>query len=459
VGPDPRAKLPADFYDQQPVLGWLAGYDFGPFLRQVRALTGWSQQTLGGVTGLDQPTISAVERGEHRLGHVEDVAALARGLQIPPVRLNFPDIGATVSATGTAGQKDVSWVDRRDFGEHAARLVLGIAAAGLDIDRLLALLPQAEPTGTRQVGVADVEFVEQLTAAFVRQDFASGSGVIRDAAVAQLHTVLPLLNAQVPAEVRPRLMVATGRLAMQTGWMSFECQHHDAARRLWLIGLDLARRAEHPLGTDLTVYLFYDMALQSVQLGRPQEALYLVKVGETAAVGRYPVSASTTCCLTNIQARAHAAEGDAVACDRSLSKAEEHVGAIDPATAPPWGVHVGEAGMSGFQGVAYYTLALPGRDARAAGRAVDLLRHGVGHFDPGYARLRALYLPDLTGAHALAGDVDTAVTVGHQAVDTVISVSSPRAFDRLRILNTVLEPLHTSPGVAELRNRLTTTAA
>jgi hypothetical protein len=44
-------------------------------------------------------------------------------------------------------------------------------------------------------------------------------------------------------------------------------------------------------------------------------------------------------------------------------------------------------------------------------------------------------------------------------VDAVISVSSPRAFDLLRILHTVLEPLHTSPGVAELRDRLSTVAA
>jgi hypothetical protein len=37
-------------------------------------------------------------------------------------------------------------------------------------------------------------------------------------------------------------------------------------------------------------------------------------------------------------------------------------------------------------------------------------------------------------------------------------VHSPRAYDRLHRLRTVLEPLHTSPGVTELRDRLTTTA-
>ncbi|MGH3773823.1 MAG: hypothetical protein ACRDRW_20940, partial [Pseudonocardiaceae bacterium] len=76
-----------------------------------------------------------------------------------------------------------------------------------------------------------------------------------------------------------------------------------------------------------------------------------------------------------------------------------------------------------------------------------------------YTRSRALYLPRLAGAHAIAGDVDTAVTLGHQAIDAVTALHSPRAHDRLRVLNTALEPLHTSAGVAELRDRLAATAA
>lgn len=50
-------------------------------------------------------------------------------------------------------------------------------------------------------------------------------------------------------------------------------------------------------------------------------------------------------------------------------------------------------------------------------------------------------------------------TVGHQAADAISALSSPAARDRLRILNTVLELLHTSPDVAELRDRLTSSTA
>ena len=337
---------------------------------------------------------------------------------------------------------------------------LGIAgAAGLDTGRLRALLPQAEPTGTRHVGVADVEVIEEFTAGFRRQDFAYGSGLVRDAAVAQVNTVLPLLDAQVPDELRPRLLLATADLATQAGWMSFIVNQHDAARRLWMIALKVARKTNHPLSTDLTVYLLADMALQAVHLGRPDEALHLTRVGHTAAVGRFPVSVSTTSLLTNIQAQAYAAHGDAKNCDRALGQAVEYFGAIDPAAAPPWTAYLGAVGISGGQGSAHYTLAQTGRDSRAAGRAVQLLRQAVDHYGPGYALLRGRYLPDLTGAHALAGDIDTAVAIGHEAIDLISTLSAPLLHDRLRILHTVLAPLQTSPGVAELRTCLAVTAA
>ncbi|MGH3873458.1 MAG: reverse transcriptase N-terminal domain-containing protein [Pseudonocardiaceae bacterium] len=397
-----------------------------------------------------------LERGVRRLRDVALVARVATGLRIPPVLLGFGDHRAIVDEA----QKVVSWVDRRDFVQHVAALAVGVTGvAGLDLDRLTALLPPAEPTGTRHLGAADVEAIEQATAAFRRQDFATGAGPIQGVAVAQLRSTLPLLDAQLTPEVRPRLYLATARLATMAGWLSFEVNPHDAARRLWMIGVDVARAADHPQGSDLTVFLLYDAALQAVQLGRPDEALRLVQLGHAAAAGPHPVSASTVCCLAAIQARAHAVRGDAASCDRALGQTVEHFSMVDPATTPFWGAHIVDTGISYYQGVAHYALALTGRDPQAAERAVPLLRHAVDNFGPDYARLRALSLPDLSGAYAIAGDTDIAVTIGHQAIDAVTSVSSPRAHDRLRTLHTVLQPLHTSAGVAEFRDRLSATIA
>jgi transcriptional regulator with XRE-family HTH domain len=457
AGPDPRRELPAGFYVQDPVATALAHYDFATVFRRIRMATGWSQQTLAEEVGLEQTRISAIERGIRPLRDVALVAQVATRLGIPAIQLGF---GTTVNTAGGDEQRLVSWVDRRDFVQYAAALVLSVpGAAALDVDRLIALLPSAEPSSTRHIGLADVEAIEQATTEFARQDFAQGSGMARSTAAARLHATLPLLNAQMTDEVRPRLRLATAHLAMMAGWMSFDVTQHDAARRLWLIGLDIARHTEDSRSSDLAVYLLYDMALQAVHLNRPDEALRLVHLGHAAAANARLMSASTIGCLGSIQARAHAAQGDTADCDRALSKVIEQVSIIDPASSPPWGAHFAEAGTSRFHGSAYYTLALASRDSNAAQRAVPLLRQAVDSFGPGYARLRAQYLPDLSGAHALAGDTDTAVSIGHQAIDAVTALHSPRVYDRLRVLHTALEPLHISPGVAELRDRLTTIAA
>ncbi|MGH3793643.1 MAG: helix-turn-helix transcriptional regulator [Pseudonocardiaceae bacterium] len=460
AGPDPRHDLPPDFYTRPLILAALTDYDFGALFLAIRAETGWTQQTLGEIIGLDREQISAIERGTRQLRDVRIAARVASRLLIPPGLLGFSD-GATVGAGGAiSGRKVVNWMDRRIFVQHVAGITLGMAtASGLDAGRLLSLLPGAEPAGTRHIGADDVQVIDQLTTTFVRQDFAHGAGLVRDAAVAQLRTVLPLLDAQVSPEVRPRLMLATAFLASQAGWMSFQVGQDEAARRLWTVGLELARDTEDPRGADLASHILMNMTQQATHLGRLDEALQLARIGHAASTDRDPVSPSTNCNLASAQAFAFAAQGDLVSCDRALGQGEEHFTTIDPANRPPWGSFLNEVVLASDRGRARYTLASLDRDSRTAGRAASSLRYAADNWGPDYARLRATNLADLAGAHALAGDTDTAISVGHQAVDEVTVVHSVRAYDRLRVLNTVLEPLNNSAGVAELRERLAATAA
>ncbi|MGH3798513.1 MAG: hypothetical protein ACRDSP_27050, partial [Pseudonocardiaceae bacterium] len=409
----------------------------------------------GQLVGLDREQISAIERGTRHLRDVRIAARVASRLLIPPGHLGF-GTGATVAAGGPHGRKVVSWMDRRIFVSHVAALALGAKAlGGLDVDRLTALLPQAEPTGTRHVGAGDVAAIEQSAEAFSRQDFAQGSAYFRDAAVAQLHSVLPLLKAQMAPDVRPRLFLATGYLAMMAGWISFEVRQHEAARRLWTIGVDVARHTDDPQGVDLSSYLLYDMALQAVELDRPDEALRLAQIGQATALGAHQVSGSTSSALAYIQARALAAQGAAAASDRALGQVSDRFEAIDQNNLSPWGrCFVGETHLASCQGSVHHSLALATGDQKTADRSVALLRSAVQGFGPEYARVRASDLVDLAGAHAIAGDTDTVVTVGHQALEAVEVVHSPRTRDKLRSLSTVLEPMNASPGVAELRERL-----
>jgi DNA-binding XRE family transcriptional regulator len=83
AGPDPRRDVPPGFYFQDPIAAALADYDFATVFHRVRAITGWSQQTLAALVGLDQGRISAIERGVRRLRDVAVVAQVATALWIP----------------------------------------------------------------------------------------------------------------------------------------------------------------------------------------------------------------------------------------------------------------------------------------------------------------------------------------------------------------------------------------
>src|SRR6266568_7249142 len=78
-----------EFYDQPHVRKALAGYDFGTVFTAIREHAGLSQTQLGALLDLGQPRVSAVERGERRIGHVKVVARVASRLGIPPQLLGF----------------------------------------------------------------------------------------------------------------------------------------------------------------------------------------------------------------------------------------------------------------------------------------------------------------------------------------------------------------------------------
>jgi hypothetical protein len=80
----------------------------------------------------------------------------------------------------------------------------------------------------------------------------------------------------------------------------------------------------------------------------------------------------------------------------------------------------------------------------------------VDHIDPATTDSLSHQWPVFTRGGPLEHKTAVLGMVEHQAVDAVAAVSSPRAHDRLRVLDTVLAPLHDNAGVAELRGHLAT---
>jgi hypothetical protein len=301
--------------------------------------------------------------------------------------------------------------------------------------------------------LADVEAIEETTEAFRLFDYRHGGGLSRSAAVAQLGYVLKLQDSQCTDQVRAHLQLATADLAMAAAWMTYDVEQHEAARRLWMIALDTARRADHPRSADLTVILLLDLAHQALHLDRPDEALRLVQLGAaTATTGRYPVSASSRSYIAATQAWCQATLGDAEPCKRALDEAQRFYADADPKTAPPWAAYVTSAEIAAQHGHSFYLLAKS--QPAYAPAAIEHLQVAVDSFGTTYARSRAVNLPGLAGCHFYIGEVDSAVATGHEAVTEISMLSSTRAYARLRVLAEAAAPFSHDSGVAELRERI-----
>lgn len=443
-----ECPVPDGFYDTPTLCQALAVYDFGPVFQAVRHHVGLSQEELGFLVGLTQSRVSRVELGKHRLRDVTVVARIAVALGIPAPLLGFGS-----SPAGTVAGEEVSWVERRDFFSAVAAITLGVGVYP-ELERLETLLPvRSDPPPPARVGSADVRAIEETTEAFRLFDYRHGGGLSRAAAVAQLDSVLTLRDVQCSDEVRAHLELATADLAMTAAWMTYDVEQHEAARRLWMIALGSAQRADQPRSADLTVILLLDLAHQALHLGRPDEALRLVRLATATTTSHtYPVSASSRSYIAATQAWCHAALGNADSCTRALDDAQRFYADADPTTAPPWAAYVTPAEIAAQHGHSFYLLAATRPSYASA--AIEHLQIAADGFGPTYARSRAVNLPGLAGSYFYLGDVDSAVTVGRDAVTEISNLSSKRAYARLDALATAAAPFQHLSDVADLRERI-----
>lgn len=425
---------------------------------------------------IDADTVTALglDTAVTRLNAVTDPTGDVRGnsdgspAEDGDLALFSPDSDVVSAATvessdepGEASDTDAGKVDavlRRDFSGGIAAIALGMGINALDLDRLIALVDRIRRRPPRRIGAADVEAIEQATAVLRRWLHSSGGGMSWSIATAQLRSVLPLLGATSPPEVRERLLVATADLGKVAAFATYDAERHHDARLLWPIALSVARQAQTSRATDLAVHLLLSMSHQALHLGKPQEASGFVQLGYGIAASRsHTLAAATASCLAGYQAMCHGAQGHVEACDRAVNQAAEHFAHADPATAAPWFSYVTAANLAAKQGHARYSLALTTADTTHAARAVPVLQQAVNGHGPAYARARAVNLANLSGAHALIGDLVAAVHIGHQAVEEITALASRQAYDRLRTLDTVLRPHSTNAAVSEVRDRIRTT--
>lgn len=313
--------------------------------------------------------------------------------------------------------------------------------------------PVNDPAGVDRyeaapIGTQEIEELERSVEIFRAWDATRGGGLQRKAVVGQLNEVGGMLAYRHAPAVQARLWGVAANLAVLAGWMSHDVGMEPTAQQYFLIAAHAAREGgDRPRAGEA----LSRAARQMVHLGRPEDALHLMRLAHQGA-GREALP-RTRAMLCTIEAWAQAAMGRGQEMRRTLGRAEELFVADRGDTPPPsWMQLFDEADLHGMQALAYRTLAEhdPSAARPAAGHARRALRLRA------RGRDRSQIFDHITVASAcfIDGDPDQAAGHAHLALNAIRSNSSHRTWDRLRDMYRLTGRYADYPRVGELREEI-----
>jgi transcriptional regulator with XRE-family HTH domain len=390
-------------------------------LREYREHYGWSQQELIAeirrcalergdpvAPGLDQPALSRHECGVKRPGpRNRELYCLVYGAT--PAELGFR--AALPQAHG----------DNPDVNRE------GLAAC--------AALPSS--SALTRLGQTDVKRFQESLLHIHRLDDLQGSGAVYIPTVRMFNRLRDLVeHASYDTATSQDLRELAGRVAAKAGWLSFDADRHDDARRWWLEATHWAKLTDttHSLGTCALA----SMGRQASDRRRPREALDLTIAAQRSA--GHAATPRLTSMLNAHEAMGHAGIGDATRAHAALRRARQHVETRHDDD-PPWLNFYGPAEFAAQECLIALTLG----DSAAAEEAARTV-HALGDLVT-YPRNYTLGLIELADVLAQRHKIDESAAIATQAAIAAVDLDSGRITRRIRDLAKRFEPLHGNPDV------------
>jgi tetratricopeptide (TPR) repeat protein len=400
--------------DHTSVLRWLSGEQPRPPVPELIA------SVLGDVVG--QPVTVA------ELGMTPSDMPADLGLHLP------------TAWADTVGISTALWradVQRRRFLASAAFAAAATPASAL---RWLTSAPACAPAGNGplRVGHTDVEAIRELALSYRELDNRQGGGSLRPVILSYLddHVSHLLINGSYREETGRQLAAACGELSQLAGWVAYDCGEHGVAQRYLTQALAYARHAgDHALGAEILAA----QAHQALYLARPGEAIDLSRAAQAAAFKHGSATLLTECLV--MEAHGHAARNDALACGTTLATAERTFDRATQEDNPAWLAYFDEAYLAARMAQCFRDLGEADHAARYAWRSLDM--------DGRYVRGRAFNLALLATACAAQGEPERACSVGRQALDLTVRLTSARSIGYVRDLVRRLRPRADVPAVRD----------
>jgi hypothetical protein len=382
-------------------------------------------------------TIEDLGFGRHRRTSSKKQSVNADGLPWPPER--------TAAVLTEFTGMDLM-LNRRGLVGAGAALAAGSAISGAMYEWLHATQPAlaagnspfGDPFATEAfavssdryeaapVGSEEIEALERSVEVFRAWDASRGGGLQRKAVVGQLNEVGGMLSYQQPAHLKRRLWGVAANLAVLAGWMSHDVGLEPTAQKYFVIATHAAREGgDRPRAGEA----LSRAARQMVHLGRPDDALDLMKLAKSGS-GEETLP-RTRAMLHTIEAWAQASMGRGQAMRRTLGEAED-LFVSDRGDVPPpsWMQNFDEADLHGMQALAFRTLAE--HDPSAASQAQNHAKQALALRAKGHDRSQIFDYISLASACFIADDPEQADNYARLALLSIGQTSSHRTWDRLR---------------------------
>ncbi|MFF3849229.1 hypothetical protein [Streptomyces sp. NPDC002328] len=313
-----------------------------------------------------------------------------------------------------------------------------VQADSADFDRY-----EAAPVGT-----AEVDELERSVEVFRAWDAARGGGLQRKAVVGQLNEVGGMLAYHHPPHLQRRLWGVAANLAVLAGWMSHDVGLEPTAQKYFVIAAHAAREGgDRPRAGEA----LSRAARQMVHLGRPDDALDLMKLAQSGSGDE--VLPRTRAMFHTVEAWAQASMGKGQAMRRTLGRAED-LFVSDKSDVPPpsWMQLFNEADLYGMQALAYRTLAEfePGAAAHAQHYADKALALRI----DAQERSKIFDFLSMASACFIADDPEQADRFARLALVSMGQNSSRRTWDRLRQMYRLSAAYAAYPSIHELREEI-----
>lgn len=410
-------------------------YEHRPVLTQAR---------VGRWLGLTQGQVSRLERTAQPTHDLNKLDLWARALHIPEHHLWFqlsqrptrayprPRDAPSVEDESETGGEDVQ---RRQLLRAAAT---GAASVGSSAFGWFS--PQPAPqSGTRAVGMTDVQIIREMTRTFRSLDNRFGGGHARSAVTNYLVSdVLPLLReGRYPDSVYRELSAAVVELNQLAGWMAYDVGDTDSGRRHLRNALHLSQ----DIGDDaLASEMLAGMSHQAAFLRSATLATDLAQAAKDKAKRTgVPALVSEAAVM---EAHGLALANDVHSCLAALRESEQAFAAAEERDRPEWFAYFDGAYLAAKFGHCFRDLGRPAEAERFARRSLEMI--------DGYDRGRLFNLALLASALADQHKVEEACETGLIALRLASDVRSIRAVAYLIDLSGLLAPFRAEPAVRML---------